>query len=221
MVRKQKGDLFIAIEWLARFPALKWVVGPFLFLLAAAVFLVALGCYFTYKSDGERGPREVTADELRNLTSLKQLPDPWIAYTFPDAAETDVRLGEKSFSLGEKSFTKHRAYSRFILVQVEDCWVAAEVPPDFTGNKIVGKVEELGSWDGTTDEKNLSSKIISQIRESNPDKADRILGYQVNAVLPYESRTRSGYLLAGGIAFVGLILGSLGLTIVRTKPLPR
>jgi hypothetical protein len=213
-VRSQKGDLQVAIEALARIPVLKWVVGLSLFLVAGAVMLVALGCFFTYQSEGERGPREVTAAELRNLTSLNSLPDPWISYTFPKSSETAMRLGERSL-------TQEREYSRFILVEVQDCWLAAQVPPHFAGNKLVGKVERLGSWDGRTYEKDLSSQIINQIKASNPDKATRILGYQVNAVQPYESRTRSGYLLAGGIAFLGVVFGSLGLTIVRAKSPPR
>jgi hypothetical protein len=196
---------------LARVPGLKWVVGVLLFLVAGAVILLALGCFFTYQSEGKRGPREVTAAELRNLNSLDSLPDPWISYTFAGSSETAMQLEQKSLS-------KSQAYSRFILVQVEDRWLTAQVPPHFTGHKLVGKVEHLGSWDGRTFEKDLSSQIISQIRASNPDKANFILPYQVNAVASYESRTRSGYLLAVGIALVGVILGSMGLTIVRAKP---
>jgi hypothetical protein len=199
---------------LARVPALKWVVGLFLFLVAGAVILLALGCFFTYQSDGERGPREVTADELRNLTDLNALPDPWISYSFPKASETAVRL--EKVSLGN-----HQAYSRFILVQVQDRWLVAQVPSAFTGNKLVGKVERLGSWDGRTYEKNLDSKIITQVMASNPDKVDRILPFQVNTVTPYQSKTRSGYLLAGVIALGGLLLGGMGLTIIRAKPQPR
>jgi hypothetical protein len=201
-------------SWLARVPGLKWVVGLSLVLVAGGVILLALGCFFTYQSEGERGPREVTADELRNLTSPDALPDPWIAYTFPRSAETAMRLEKKSL-------TKQQAYSRFILVQVNDRWLAAQVPPHFTGNKLVGKVERLGSWDGRTYEKDMSSQIISRIVTSNPDKANLLLPYQVNTVTPYQSRTRSGYLLAGGIALVGVILGSMGLTIVRAKARPR
>jgi hypothetical protein len=218
LVRRQKGLLEGKTaafgSMLARVPGLKWLVGLSLFLVAGAVILLALGCFFTYQSAGERGPREVTAAELRNLSSLDALPDPWISYTFPKASETAMRL-EKT-SLG-----KSQAYSRFILVQVEDCWLAAQVPPHFTGNKLVGKVERLGSWDGRTFEKDLSSQIINQIRVSNPDKANRLLPYQVNTVVSYQSRTHSGYLLAVGIALVGVIVGSLGFTIVRAKPRPR
>src|SRR5215471_16888273 len=89
---RQKGLLqektAVVGSMLARVPGLKWVVGLFLFLVAGAVILLALGCFFTYQSDGERGPREVTADELRNLTDLNALPDPWISYSFPKASET-------------------------------------------------------------------------------------------------------------------------------------
>src|SRR5262249_30149732 len=158
--------------------------------------------FFTYKSDGERGPREVTAAELRNLTDYSSLPDPWISYSFPKSSETAVRL-EKTL------LANHQAYSRFILVQVQDHWIVAQVRPDFTNNKLVGKVERLGSWDGRTLEKNLGSKIVSQIVASNPDKIDRILPYQVNTVTPYQSKTRMGYLLAGAIAFGGLVLGGM------------
>jgi hypothetical protein len=216
--RRQKGLLEGKTaafgSMLARVPGLKWVVGLFLFLAAGAVLLLALGCFFTYRSEDERGPREVTAAELRDLTSPDALPDPWISYTFPRSSETAMRL-EKS------SLSRKRAYSRFILVQVEDHWLAAQVPPNFTGNKLVGRVEKLGSWDGRTYEKDLGSQIIHRIRASNPDKANLMLSYQVNAVRPYESRTRSGYFQAIGIALLGVILGSMALTIVRAKPRPR
>jgi hypothetical protein len=199
---------------LARVPGLKWVVGLVLFLAAGAVILLALGCYFSYQADGERGPREVTAEELRNLRDFGSLPDPWISYSFPKSSETAVRLETVSLA-------KHQSYSRFILVQVQDAWLVAQVPPGFTGNKLVGKVERLGSWDGRTYEKDLDSKIITQIASSNPDKASRILPYQVNTVIPYQSKTRSGYLLAGAIGLGGLFLGGMGLTIIRAKPQPR
>lgn len=199
---------------LARVPALKWAVGLFLFLVAGVVFLLALGCYNSYQSEGERGPREFTAAELIDLPNRGPMPDPWLSFSFPNSCETEIGLVERSVS------TK-RAYSRFILVQVQDRWLAAQVPPDFRGNKLVGRVERLGSWDGTTYEKNLDAKIITQISVSNPDKADRILPYQVNAVLPYQSKIRWGYMIAGMIAFGGLLVGSLGLTVIRAKPQPR
>jgi hypothetical protein len=215
LARRQKGLLQEGTEAfgskVARVPVLKWAIGLFLFLFAGAVILVALGCFFTYQSDGERGPREVTAAELVNVTSLDSLGDPWISYTFPDSCETAMRLERRSL-------TKSQAYSRFILVQVQDRWLAAQIPPHFSGNKLVGKVEPLGSWDGRTYEKNLSGQIINQIMASNPDKANLVLSYQVNGVLPYQSRTRSGYLLAAVIGLVGLGIGSMGLTIVRAKP---
>jgi hypothetical protein len=218
MVQRRKGLLEGKTaafgSMLARVPGLKWVVGLFLFLVAGATILVALGCFFTYQSEGERGPRQVKADELRNLASLDSLSDPWISYTFPASCETAMRLQKTSL-------TKKQSYSRFLLVQVQDRWLAAQVPPDFTGTKLVGKVERLGSWDGRTFEKDLSSQIINQIKASNPDKANLILPYQVNAVIPYQSRTRSGYALAVGIALAGVIVGSMGLTIVRAKPRQR
>lgn len=199
---------------LARFPTLKWAVGLFLFLVAGGVVLLALGCYFSYQSEGERGPREMTAAELIDLPNRGRMSDSWLSYSFPKSCETEMRLDMKSVGI-------RRAYSRFILVQVQDRWLAAEVPPDFRGNKLVGRVERLGTWDGTTYEKNLDARIITQIAVSNPDKADRLLPYQVNAVLPYQSKIRSGYLMAGGIAFGGLLVGSLGLTILRAKPRQR
>ena len=217
-VQRRKGLLWVGLEGfgsrLARVPALKWLVGLCLFLVAGAVILLALGCFFTYQSEGQRGPREVTAAELLKVKSLDSLPDPWISYTFPKASETTMRLDKTSLF-------KNQAYSRFILVQVQDRWLAAQVRPDFSGTKLLGQVEQLGSWHGHTYEKNLSAKIINEIRTSNPDKADLILPYQVNAVLPYESRTRSGYVMAGVIAGVGLMFGGMGLTIVRAKPRPR
>jgi hypothetical protein len=215
MERRRKGALQEGTEAfgskLARVPVLKWMVGLFLFAVAGTVILLALGCFFTYQADGERGPREVTATELLNATSLDSLHDPWISYTFPDSCETAMRLEKRSL-------TKGRPYSRFILVQVQEHWLAAQITPQFSGNKLVGKVEQLGSWDGTTYEKNLSGQIINQIMASNPDKANLVLPYQVNAVLPYQSRTRSGYMLAVVIALLGLGIGSLGLTIVKARP---
>lgn len=215
LARRQKGLLQEGVESfaskLASVPGLKWVVGLPLFLVAGAVILVALGCFFTYQSEGERGPREATAAELRDLTSLDALPEPWFSYTFPQSVETGMRLDKRS--LGNA-----RGYSRFILVQVQDRWLAAQVPHDFKGNTLVGTVEELGRWHGSTLEKNLSAQIITQILASNPDKANLLLPYQVNAMLPYQSKINMGYLLAGGIAFVGVIFGSFGLTIVRAKP---
>ena len=67
-------------------------------------------------------PREFTAAELRDL-KIDSLPDPWISYTFRKGCETMVQLDKSSFA-------KNQAYSRFILVQVDDYWLAAQVPPN-------------------------------------------------------------------------------------------
>src|SRR5262249_45229424 len=111
-----EGKTAVVGSKLATVPGLKWVVGIFLFLVAGAVVLLALGCFFTYQSEGERGPREFTAAELCNLTNHDSLPDPWISYTFSNSSETAMRL-EKTL------LAKHQAYSRFILVQVQDRWL--------------------------------------------------------------------------------------------------
>lgn len=199
---------------LARVPALKWTIGLFLFLVAGGVMLLGLNCYFSYQAEEGRGPREVTAAELIDLPNHGPMSDPWLSYSFPQACETTVRLEKKSVG-------NQYAYSRFILVQVQDRWLAAQVSPDFRGNKLVGRVQRLGTWDGASYEKNLDAKIINDIRVGNPDKFDGLLPYQVNAVLPYQSKIRGGYMMALGIALGGLIIGGLGLTILQAKPRPR
>ena len=69
--------------------------------------------------------------------------------------------------------------------------------------------------------RNTPSAVLATLANGNPDKANLMLSYHVNAVRPYESRTRSGYFQAIGIALLGVILGSMALTIVRAKPRPR
>lgn len=197
-----------------RVPALKWAVGLFLFLGAGAMFLLALGWFFWAQSEEKSAPLEVTAAELIDLPNRGPMPDPWLSYTFSKYCETGVRMDLRSVG-------NQYAYSRFILVQVQDRWLVAQVPPDFRGNKLVGTVERLGSYEGRSYESHLDKQIVIKILASNRDKADRLLPYQVDAVRPYLSKIRGGYTMAAGIVLGGLIVGGLGLTIIRVKPQPR
>jgi hypothetical protein len=84
--------------------------------------------------------------------------------------------------------------SKYLLIQVGNRWLLADIPIAFTGNQVVGYLDK--SWSP------LSKKVIDQIRGRFPDRD--IFPYQLNAEYSYNGECFAMLGIAPFIILVGL-----------------
>jgi hypothetical protein len=128
------------------------------------------------------GPVPMTIAELRAVQDPAKLPNPWVSIAFTHALETNVGIEST-----RRGVTTPR--SRYLLVQVQDRWLIAEVPHNYRGNKLEGYLDDW--WTP------LSRKVIDTIKGRFPDKAPQMLPYQINAEYSYRGQC---------LAMIGIIL---------------
>jgi hypothetical protein len=153
---------------------------------------------------GRPGPRTVTADDLAKLERSASIAAPWVVYTAPKVVETGLRIVDAR--PGRKKGTQ----TRFLLVPVKDRWLLTEVAADFTGVHLDGRVEV---W--------LTPRyhdLMQEVRRQFPDKADRLLPYQLNAETPYPKDARMNSLLGGSLMGFGMLLFLYGLGVAWARP---
>ena len=157
----------------------KWV-GQLIFgAILVVASLVVLSLNLKWITSVFAGPVEIKIADLRNVEDPRSLPNQWVSFTFGNAVETGVAL------VGSRSSTPK---ARYLLVQVQDRWLVAEVPPDHVGNEIIGYVE---AWSAP-----LNRKVLEDIAAKFPQHPQ--LPIQVDAV--YNQRVQ-GYSLLGVMGF--------------------
>jgi hypothetical protein len=109
-------------------------------------------------------PRNVKADELLKIENVKALPDPWIVYDASKIIETRLHVVQGVASTPT---------SRFVLLQVGDSWLIAEVPSGHQSARFEGRLEE---WDTE-----LHRDLISRVRRTFRTQAGNLLPFQLNA----------------------------------------
>jgi hypothetical protein len=136
------------------------------------------------------GPVEIKLADLRAVDNPRDLPNQWVSFTFEQGLDTGVQL------VSNRSNTPK---ARYLLVQVQDRWLIAEVPPDHAGTHIIGYVE---AWSAP-----LNRKVITDIQGKFPGYT--LLPVQVDAV--YNQRSQcyamlgvTGFFVIGGLALVVL-----------------
>jgi hypothetical protein len=137
------------------------------------------------------GPAEIKLSDLRSVDKPSALPNRWVSFTTENSFDTGVGL------VSNRSNTPKAHY---LLVQVQDRWLIAEVPPDHGGKRITGYVE---AWSAP-----LNKKAIAEIQSKYPGYA--LLPIQVDAVYNQRSQCYAmlgvmGFFLIGGVFLV--ILG--------------
>jgi hypothetical protein len=176
----------------------KWVGQLILGAVLAVASLVVLSLNLKWITSVFEGPVEVRLADLRNLESPRDLPNPWVSFTFDKALDTGVEL---------VSSRSNAPKARYLLVQVRDRWLIAEVPPDHAGNRVTGYVE---AWSAP-----LNRQVIADIAGKFPQHP--LLPVQVDAV--YNQRAQCYSLLGVMVFFLicGLALVVMGLATRRRQ----
>jgi hypothetical protein len=159
-----------------------------------------------YRSDepsSQQGPRKVTARELVEFSNAKELPTSYLTYSFTKSIDTGFRIN--SARVGRQGETK----TKYLLVQVKDRWMIAQVKPNFTGDQLEGVAQK---WDSP-----LYNKIIANIVERYPAEAKHLLPYQFNAENDYVSESRFTNKSALFIAVLGVLCCFTGLAAILIR----
>jgi len=166
-------------------------------LAGGALLLLAAALYFQGEDVKLVQARPVTAAELRKIVNPESLSDPWVAYTAPKVIDTGIEI--VSGRVGRKKSPK----SKFLLVQVEDRWLIADVASDHSGNRLEG---QLQVWDSP-----MYRDAMSRIRNQHPAQANGLLPYQFHAEYSYGSQGKTTQIQAALVALFGVIFVVTGL----------
>jgi hypothetical protein len=143
-------------------------------------------------SDVLAGPAAIQLTDLQNLRDPSDLPNRWVSFTFGTAKESNLAI------VSQRS---GKARSRFLLIQVGDRWLIADVPADHSGNRITGYLE---TWSVP-----LRRESIEKISANFPGHP--LMPFQIDA--QYNQRGQCFTMLGvmGFLLVCGLVLGLIGL----------
>lgn len=153
------------------------------------------GLYQTYAEPPK--PRDLTAAELLKIEKPADMPG-WIAYLPPKEAATGV---------GYRKLRSGTVTSEFILLQVGNRWMLAQVRPDAVGFRVVGKLVEPD---------HLAVGMLP------PNEGSRLLPVMIDAETPPNIAQRQDYITSGISVGAGALLIFLGGSFLMTKvPMPK
>lgn len=135
-----------------------------------------------------RGPRPIAEAELGQYDDNVIMTDDYISFEATDLVETGLVVKKKS-----------RIVSRYVLVSVGDRWALASLPEEHEGNRIVGYLKRLDSWDS----KGIT-KALDETRAKFPDH--QLTSYYFSAS---KDQTSEVWALLGLIGFFTLGGGAL------------
>jgi hypothetical protein len=144
-----------------------------------------------------QGPVPITLATLQELKDPDTLSNPWVSFTFNEAIDTGfVMQSTKSGNTTQRS--------KYLLIQVGNRWLLADVPFAFTGNQVVGYLDRWWSP--------LSKQVIDQVRGRFPDRD--IFPYQLNAEYSYRGQCFAmlgiaAFIFLAGLAIIGFALSDM------------
>lgn len=155
-------------------------------LLIALVLLLFNGRWI---NSAIAGPVPMTLAELRAMQVVNTLTNPWVTITYNNAIETDLIMVST-----RKGTSTNR--SRYLLIQVGDRWLIADVPHDYRGNQLTGY---LDAWWSP-----LSREVIEKIGSKYPAQKPLFLPFQMNAEYSYRGQCAAlvaiiSFLLISGV----------------------
>jgi hypothetical protein len=180
----------------------KWLVALGALAVGGLCFAGAVAFLTARQKEMPQESRAVTAAELLQIDDPRKLEDPWVVYEAPQAIETQV---------GIESGRRNKTRTRFLLAQVQDRWLIVEVAPGFSGNRIEGQLTVMDSP--------MYLEALGRVRAQFPDKAPRMLAYQLNAekervvVARQEDRV-----LSGSLGLIGIVIVIYGLKVALSRP---
>jgi hypothetical protein len=194
----------LLVTWSRRSPAFKWGCGGLMLIGGCLAILVGAAFALEAKEASQRGPKAMTEAELAKVENPATLHGNWIEYDSPQSIETGTELEYIS------ALKNGKIHSRFVLVRVGKGWMMAEVSPKFAGQHFVGEIKPLSHSP-------LGEKVLQDIRRRQPTETQTLLPYYLDAVRTYEMGTRSQYLTAGGVAFMGLVFAAFSMKMLLVK----
>jgi hypothetical protein len=154
-----------------------------------------------------RGPTAITMEELRQLQDPAGLDNPWVYFTFGKSIDTNLGL------VRTKSGQQTTPKSKFLLIQVKDRWLIAEVPHNFGGSQLTGYLDVWGTP--------LRRESIDRIKAEAPEQANLLLPYQLDGEYKYRVQCFSMAGIAGFLLMTGVVLTYNGLKVYRHRPAPK
>ena len=137
-------------------PLARWGLALGGLLLGTVLVLVAVGQFLGGRAQTTRGPRVVKAAELRHIDEYGPVEDPWVAYTAAKTFDPGIRIYRTR---------KRNSLVKYVVLQVEDRWLLACVPPDFVGSRVEGR---LTVWDGPR-----FNEVMQRVHAASPARIGR------------------------------------------------
>jgi hypothetical protein len=162
--------------------------------LMAVISLVVLVFNLRWVSNVLQGPVEIKLADLRRLEDPTKLPNQWVSFMFDKAVETEVAIVR---TRGGQSTPR----SRFLLIQVQDRWLIADVPFNHAGNQVTGYLE---TWSVP-----LRKETIEKITSKFPNY--RLLPFQIDAEYSQRGQCFAMLGVVGFFLITGLVLLGMGL----------
>jgi hypothetical protein len=153
------------------------------------VSLVVLLLNLKWISSVLEGPTEIKLADTQTLQDPRTLPNQGVSFRFDRKEETNLATIQKRSG---------QERSRYILIQVGDRWLLADVLPDFSGNRITGYV-------GTA----FRQEAIEKVQQGFPQF--KLLPFYIDA--QYSQRGQC-YAMLGVMGFFlvcGIVLSAVGL----------
>ena len=134
----------------------------------------------------ERGPREITGEEIGKVNQLAEMPNRWVTFTFENSVPTEFAMVESG---------SNRVEWVYRLVQVGDRWLLAAVPKDFQGNRLKGEL------------RTISKKDLNDIRAATQETHQgRLMPFQFDAHLDFLQNMKAmWWVMVCGCGVTGLL----------------
>jgi hypothetical protein len=170
------------------------IVGALLFVGA----LIALGINSRWISNVMAGPQPITAEDLAKLDNPNSLRNPWVKVSAKQRRETEIRQDTTKRWL----WKQETRTTKYVLLQVDNRWLLAEVPQDDQGQEVIGTL--------TAFKANLAGERMDRIQGMLKPNPNSLLPFQLEADDEYKSQCYILLGVAGGLGALGLIMGGVG-----------
>ena len=178
-------------------PQVRLLIGVVISLGAAALILY----HIRWIKSVLEGPAPFTLAALQEVKDPQALSNPWISLDFSEAVDSGFVM-----QTTKQGDTKER--SKYLLIKVGNGWLITDVPVNFTGNHVVGYLDNWWSP--------LSKQVIEHVKGRFPER--EILPYQLNAEYSYKGQCLSMLGVAGFVFLAGLaVIWFAGYEMRKTK----
>ncbi len=164
---------------------------------------ICVGGWFVYQDrywTAQKGPTEVTLEQLAKLENPSQLPSPWVKVTFEKTVDTGVEMLEVRPGIEKVDY-------KFLLVQAGDRWMVATVPEDFRGNTLSGQI-----YHSTIPEDvQAFVEIYEKMKEVH---GGRLFPFEFRADIDFGENWTTFAYIVGGFGILGLVIAGIGTNVI-------